>query len=366
MESGRASPKQHQLAAAIVQAIKQIRARKLGRDDKEGLWRRIREQSVVYGRRRTRIRFLQRYAAAACLVLLGSLCIWWFVNAGKKQNELARKARGFHENLRGMDSPGLASGDNPVVRLENETTLYFGDTSLTAVGPQGARKNISMTTEGDYVTLAVPYGKRTGIVLPDSTKIWLNAGSYLTFPTNFMQKKREVFLEGEAFFEVAHINNRPFFVYTDDMQVKVLGTSFNVSSYKDDKVSSMALVEGTIELTPLGKANFEKQVLKKGITATFNKTSGKLGLETADVLDHVAWTRKSLVLKSTLLPDLIKKLERVYNAEIRYKTRAGLEDERFSGVIDLQQPLENVLKIIFEPSLYEIRPEGRRFTIKKR
>lgn len=352
------------LASHIARAMKQARARHLDREDKERIWNRIHKQSVLYGRAGRRTLWL-RYGAAASVALFCSLTIGWlyFFHVRQGDNELIRTGRALHENLHDMDSLGLASDGNPVASLENETTLYFRDSSLTAVGPAGTKRDIVLDGPGDYTTMVVPYGKRTEIILPDSTKVWLNAGSYLTFSKNFMGKKREVFLQGEAFFEVTHMNQKPFYVYADDMQVKVLGTSFNVSSYKDDEVSSAVLVEGKIELTPLGRATFQKQVLSTGITATFNKTNGKLGLESAGAQDHIAWTRKRLVLKSAPLPDLIRKLERVYNAEIRYETRSNAADDRFSGIIDLRQSLEDVLRIIFEPSVYHIQQEGRRFVI---
>ncbi|WP_257668210.1 FecR family protein [Parapedobacter tibetensis] len=368
MNTGQTSPKQNQLAANIVRAMKEVNTKNLNKEDKEYLWNRIRKGTMMNGGSTRTISQAWRYGAAAAVVLCCSVALWWFASTRfQDDNELVRTARDFQERLHGLDSLGLALDNDAVMQLEDETAFHFKDSSLTVVGRNGTQQDIAISGEGDYNTLAVPYGKRTEVILPDGTKVWLNAGSYFTFPKRFMGEKREVFLQGEAYFEVSHNREKPFFVYADDMQIKVLGTSFNVSSYKDDNVSSAVLLDGAIELTPQGKAKFEKQILSKGITATFNKINGQLGLETTDAQDRITWTHKQLILKSTPLPELIKKLERVYNAEIRYKIESdGAEDDRFSGIIDLKQALDSVLQVIYDPSLYRIQQEGRRFVISEK
>jgi len=110
---------------------------------------------------------------------------------------------------------------------------------------------IKQDAEGDEVvlnTVIVPYGKRTLITLSDNSKIWINSGSKLIYPAKFASDKREVYLDGEAIFEVSHNKNHPFYVVTRDMEVKVLGTVFNLSAYLDDNTTNTTLESGSVEL----------------------------------------------------------------------------------------------------------------------
>ena len=94
--------------------------------------------------------------------------------------------------------------------------------------------------------VVIPFGKKSQLILADGTKVWLNAGSRMAFPNKFSEKKREVFLEGEAYFEVAHNAKVPFYVNTNDISIKVLGTKFNISAYKTDKKTEAVLLEGKV------------------------------------------------------------------------------------------------------------------------
>src|SRR5690606_10350205 len=226
---------------------------------------------------------------------------------------------------------------------------------------ENARKKTST-----FNTLTVPYGKRIEVILPDNSKVWLNAGSQLTFPTIFDAVERRVYLEGEGYFDVEGEVERPFYVHTENMVVKVLGTTFNISSYKDDSFASTVLLSGEIELQGAGEISFEPQILKPGTAAVLRKDSKRLSISNETVEDHVSWTRKQLVLKNTPLTEILARLERVYNTDIliQYDTSEG--DETFSGRLDLTQPLTNLLTTLYNPLEYQFQKEERRIIINKR
>src|SRR5690606_22695961 len=111
--------------------------------------------------------------------------------------------------------------------------------------PGGPSEDKNLPT---YRTVVVPYGERTLVELPDSTRIWLNSGSTLVYPELFTGGQRQVYLEEEGYFDVRHNEDRPFFVQLRDMEIKVLRTEFNVSAYTDDESANVMLVKGSVEL----------------------------------------------------------------------------------------------------------------------
>lgn len=229
----------------------------------------------------------------------------------------------------------------------------------------------------DYNTLVVPYGARTNITLADGTKIWLNSGTTLKYPTVVDQKNVDVFLEGEAFFEVTHINHRKFNVKTSSLNIQVLGTSFNVKSYEDDEQIETTLVNGSIKIEGmLDDQSFKEPILlKPHQQATFIKGTKDFQIkrvakrkehekntdlpvdtnlvrikskpsltifEKVQVEDYTSWKDHVLVFKSERLDDLVKQMERWYNVEIVIKDER-LKSSRYTGTFDnetIEQAIE--------------------------
>jgi len=167
--------------------------------------------------------------------------------------------------------------------------------------------------------LIIPYGKTSEIYLSDGTKVHLNAGSRLVYPESFVDKNREVFLVGEAFFEVAHHKEHPFIVQTTDVRVKVLGTQFNVSAYPSDNIIETVLTEGRVRLEQNNSRLFdESQELLPGQLAAFNKSSREIMLENVDTENYTLWKDGMFKFESTDLNRVIKRLERFYNLSFHY------------------------------------------------
>src|SRR5690606_40429581 len=209
-------------------------------------------------------------------------------------------------------------------------------------------------------TITVPYGKRSELLLPDSSKVWLNAGSQLTFPNRFTADKNEVFLVGEGYFEVTKRKSAPFYVRTADMNIRVMGTSFNVRTYPDDGYTSAVLLSGRIEIEPAERVNFQNIAIEPGTSAMLNRREGKLAIQQVTAEDEISWTRRQLILKNTKLSAILTRLSRIYNAEII--DEVGRESGvTFSGKLDLSMPLTEVLKTIYDSNgNYKItRKEGR-------
>lgn len=173
----------------------------------------------------------------------------------------------------------------------------------------------SALTELRYNTLKVPYGKTFGIVLSDGTKVMLNAGSELKYPVQFINSEdnRTVFLNGEAYFEVAKNEEHPFIVETEDLDVKVLGTVFNVTSYTDDFKSYAVLVEGKVAAYNRLKDQ-DAEILNPNQKVFFD--NDHLETKVVNVKKYVAWIEGQLVFVDDSFKVIKNKLERKYNVTI--------------------------------------------------
>ena len=210
--------------------------------------------------------------------------------------------------------------------------------------------------------IIIPYGKRSDIMLADGTHIWLNSGSQLSYPAKFKPDSREVYLSGEAFFDVKPNPNSPFFVITRDIRIKVLGTSFNVSSYTDDNTIQTVLLKGKVSV---GKNKlFAKAIdLIPGERMIYDKNEGILSKEKVDVEFYSSWVNGYLIFYNEQITEVYKKLERYYNHSI--VAEKGLEKITFSGKLDLKDNIKDVLDNISFASSVNILENNGSFIIKK-
>lgn len=235
------------------------------------------------------------------------------------------------------------------IRIDKEESKIFyaqNGQSITIGQNQKVAQTISPQKQ-NFNTVIVPYGKRTFITLAEGTKVWLNSGSKLTFPAVFAENKREVYIDGEAIFEVTHSDKFPFYVKTRDFDVKVLGTVFNVCAYSDDKNSKTILERGKIELSCSGKGILSKKKLNilPGTMAVFNPEINEFAQHTVNPQDYMSWRNGYLVFSSEKLRNIIKKINRYYNVEIIIDD-SHLQNETFSGNLDLKNTPEQVLEVI--------------------
>ena len=209
-----------------------------------------------------------------------------------------------------------------------------------------------------YNELSVPFGKKFRLLLEDGTKVSLNAGSRLKFPVAFTKNgPREVFLEGEAFFDVVKDRQRPFMVNSNGFHVRVLGTKFNVNSYTEDQSISTVLVEGVVELHHDSENNFPKDNMIKlspGELAVYNRNDRSIRVKDVDTAEYIAWVDGVLLFKIRPFSEIIRVLERHYNVQItnRYKE---LGNKRFFAKFDVES-IEEVLRSFqrSEPFSYHI------------
>jgi hypothetical protein len=207
--------------------------------------------------------------------------------------------------------------------------------------------------------LVVPYGKRSKIVLSDGTRVWLNSGSSLEFPSAFSPEKREVFLSGEMYIEVAPDKSRSFYVHISAFDVKVYGTKFNVSSY-GESASSVVLVEGSVGLQTAA----EEILLLPDEQATYTH-GGAFEKRKVDACTLVSWKDGYLTFEDTPVIEALKQIERFYNLSFNYGGNVSFQGLTCTGKIILSDNPDNVMTALTLISSTKYKKENKRIYIYK-
>jgi transmembrane sensor len=249
----------------------------------------------------------------------------------------------------------IRPGDEDILLTEKNSQIEYRQDGKVVINNDVVAATQS-TEKGvpEMNQLVIPYGKTSELLLPDGTKVWLNAGSRMVYPEFFVDKTREVFLVGEAYFDVENNEKQPFVVQTTDIRIKVLGTQFNVSAYPSDNVIETVLTEGKITLEQNNSKLFgETTELIPGQLAAFHKTERTTALCSVDPENYTLWKVGLLKFESTDLSRLIKKLERYYNIRFRYDD-PFLGMIKISGKLDLTETQEKVLNNVADAATINI------------
>jgi len=195
-----------------------------------------------------------------------------------------------------------------------------------------------------YETI-VPIGSQTKVILPDSTVVWLNSGSSLKYYQSFDKKERDVKLVGEGYFEVKKDQNKPFIVQTTWLDVKVLGTTFNVSSYEEDPDVEVNLIEGRVDVTLPQLKNIGSKTMLPNDKLVFNKLTKKISTSQTEANKSALWTRGKLCFVDATIEQITKDLERKYDVKIQIASE-NIKQEIFSGSLNLNLSLKENLSYI--------------------
>lgn len=320
-----------------------------------------REEKQKKVARLRKVKVFFKYAAAVPLFIFFTL---YFLN--KKTVSTPDKIAVSPEKIT------LKMGDEKIEVIDEKTTLQIKDKKGNLIGTQKGDEliyNNKYAAETlSYNTLTVPYGKRFAVTLSDGTKVHLNAGTSFSYPVKFLENKsRRVFIDyGEAYFDVVNDPDHPFVVESDRVDVRVLGTLFNMRLYPEDSNVTTVLVEGAVDLcTPeLEYTPQNARSLKPGDKADWNKHDQTVAIEKVDVNSHTAWTRGKTVAKNMKFNDFTKKLERRYNVKITNHDKA-LDEEYITATFDTET-VEQVFVVINElhPIKYDI--DKQKITIHQR
>ena len=242
----------------------------------------------------------------------------------------------------------LSSGNNTVI-LENENEnekiedkKIISKINLIQKEDQLIYDNNIDIKELVYHNLKVPYGKRFNIVFSDGSKVYLNSGSVIKYPIKFIEnKKREVFLEGEAFFDVAENKNDMFLVNSKGIKVEVYGTKFNVRNYTEDFNSDIVLVEGSVGIN--NSEILEQTILKPGFKGSVNKENFKVTTSKVNTKIYTSWIDGEVIFRNETFNQILKKLERLYNVTI-INNKNKSSNELFNAAINVEN--ENIEQVL--------------------
>ncbi|PXX22866.1 FecR family protein [Arenibacter sp. ARW7G5Y1] len=238
----------------------------------------------------------------------------------------------------------LKRENGEVLTLNKESNLALTNSNGNIVGKVKGNKLIYIDEASrrlEYNHIIVPYGKTFQLELSDKTKVHLNSGTSLKYPVNFIKGiNRKVFLlEGEAFFEVEENKDDPFLVETEhQLNIKVTGTKFNVSAYREDNTISTVLVEGKVSVSSKGNT----VTLLPDYKATASKLTKEISTKIVDTNDYIAWIEGILLLKHTPFKKIRLRLERKYNVVI-LNNNSEL-DEQLYNIYFHDETIEEVLE----------------------
>lgn len=217
----------------------------------------------------------------------------------------------------------------------------------------------SQTVGAPFIVKADKRDKAT-IELPDGTNVVLNSASQLSYLNNFGENGRRVQLNGEAYFKVAHDEKCAFIVQVGDLEVKVLGTSFNVSAYEDAKDVTVVLLEGKVGVY----AQKTSHIMKPGDKIEYNKATHKITATQVHPSDYIEWTKGNIYFEKESLENIMKTLSRIYDVEIRFDSNK-LPNEYFTGTIP-GGGIQNALNILMLTSPFYYEMDGSVIVLKEK
>ncbi|MDR6781542.1 transmembrane sensor [Pedobacter africanus] len=319
------------------------------------------EKISINTRQTTTVRIWPRiWVAALALVILGAGLFYYQVKTGK--SELAQNQ--FKNDV----APG---GNKAVLTLSDGKTINLEDAMNGEIGTE-AGSVISKTADGQAVyksgvgvqgtantvmnTMTTPAGGTYHLVLSDGTGVWLNAGSSITFPAAFSGRTREVKIQGELYFEVAHNAAKPFRVISKGQSVQVLGTHFNVKAYDNESVLKTTLLEGTVMVV----AGAQQSMLKPGQQSALN--AGKLEVTNVDVNEIIAWKDGYFDFTDADIHTVMREFSRWYNVDISFASPPT--KDTFTGRLPRSWSLAKVMKMMRSSGSIQLTVEGRRVMVR--
>ncbi|MDR1719750.1 MAG: FecR domain-containing protein [Dysgonamonadaceae bacterium] len=322
--------------------------RDLSFNDKSLLWKKI-EQHTILRKQTIRRRVLYVASSVAASVAI-FLAMYFILNRHNDSQSIDYQSQILKADVNEHNTVSLIRREKNALNFENDQVelVYDREGKLKVPGDTLVQDagNVAMTKDtdigGEMNHLIVPYGKMSHITLSDGTKIWINSGSQIIYPSVFTGSNRELFVEGEIYLEVAKNENKPFVVKTGIMDVTVLGTGFNVCSYKEESEQSILLVSGAISV----KNNVLKETrqLKPSQLYNYSKATQKSTMQQVEIYDFICWKYGFLQFSHKELSTVLKRIQKHYNIEIAYDPQE-LEGIRVSGKLDLKEDIHEVMRL---------------------
>lgn len=308
---------------------------------------RIIQQKINATKKPRTVTFYNYSSAAAVLIfIIGGITFFYNNRKPLKSEALAKVEK--HDILPGTDKAVLTLADGSRVILDGGAAANIQDQNGIKISKTADGKLIytiennspSLKKNITYNTIHTPRGGQYQVVLPDGTKVWLNAASTLKYPEVFVGNTRSVQLIGEAYFEVAKNKKLPFHVISQNQDVEVLGTHFNINGYMDDENTKTTLLEGSVKVSNQKSVG----ILKPGEQSVISSENSIISvIKDVDMNDETAWKNGLFQFNDTDLKNILKQLERWYDIKIDYKS---IPKKRYNGMVPRRVKLSEVLKML--------------------
>ena len=322
-----------------VRCIKDLNKDLSGDDIEEKIWRDI-QISTNKRSKKNRIFYIISTAAASIALLLFFRI---FISTDVQEtNSLSIKAFAaeYTTDIDTSETQLILSDHKTVSLSEKESVISYDSASINISSKEAVRDDISKDELSAFNQLIVPKGKRSVLTLTDGTKIWVNSGTRLVYPADFKKDKREIFVDGEIFLDVKSEKNRPFIVQTDNINIQVLGTEFNVQAYSSDSHDRVVLKSGSVKIS--SEDNKKKTMLQP--SEMYEISNGKETVAKVNINLYMSWIDGFYICEDERLDVIITWLSRYYGKEIIVsKNVAGF---KYNGKLDLKNNLDDVLNII--------------------
>ncbi len=312
-------------------------------------------------------RIWPRLAVVAASILLVFAISYFFIQHRSERPGTIADLR-LHDIKPGTNGAVLTLANGEKITLEQTKAGVFAQQNGSSLNKTGDSLLVYQsgitgnTGELSYNTLETPKGRQYTVILPDGTKVWLNAASYLKYPTSFTGKERLVTLAGEGYFEVVHNSKQPFRVQTAGQLIEDIGTHFNINAYTDEPVIKTTLVEGIVRVSLNGQP--DGIALKPGQQAQLGIMDKTIQIRDVNTDASIAWVNGSFVFDSEDLGSILRKISRWYDVDIRFEDPA-LTNENVTGSISRYSDVSSVLKMLELTGLVHFRIEGRSILVRR-
>lgn len=308
----------------------------------EKSWKQLEKQ--IHFHRKSRHLHFARYAAAILLLGILSTTIYLIRNRPQEIIQLAQET----EPIPGSAKALLIMESGQKIHLEtNQYFLAGKDSTIKLNNEDNTLKiepqQITSSSVESYQTLSVPIGGEYKLILSDGTTIWLNADTRIRFPLFFTDNKRVVYLEGEAYFEVAHRPEQPFIVSVKNMKVEVLGTKFNVKAYSNEPAIYTTLAEGRVKTQWIQSET--AMFLSPNQQCIFTKSDGQMQKKEVNAHTYTGWTQGKFIFENETLEEIMNQLGRWYDTKVIY-SKPEIKNYRFTGYVDRFEQISTLLEMI--------------------
>ncbi|MDU1892889.1 MAG: FecR family protein [Dysgonomonas sp.] len=329
----KANPQKKQTLEQAIEKFKTVRLNEkhLSSEATDKLYERI---LYTVSKKRKKRKLYYYSALIACSILLIAAVTTIFFKGDHPEIE-SKTIIG--ESLPSQDIQ-LISGAN-IIDINQNADLVLSDEGKVEITKESQVQTSKVELNNNMNRLVVPYGKRSTLLLADGSKIWLNSGTELEFPTNFVSNERRInVISGEIYIEVSEDKEKFFYVHTSEFYVHVHGTKFNVSCYKNSE-SSVVLVQGKVSVQSMN----DNLILNPGELLSIE--NGKMIHEHVDVNEYISWKDGVFVFKHIKISELLKKIGRYYNIDFK-ENKSTLQKRTCTGKLYLSQDVEQVMNVV--------------------